>query len=171
MFCPQGFACKSRVNREYISGGGRAALPVPADTPSRLTGQSALPSLPPPGAGGHSPPPHPTAGLLDMGVAVSYAIGICCFAKWPRQSPPHQQYMETSTFSSHAPFLPTVIQYPILKIALLSLQTLYIYFKRGLRDAVEEGMATHSRILAWRILWTEEPGRLQSIGSQRVRCD
>ena len=30
-------------------------------------------------------------------------------------------------------------------------------------------MATHSRILAWRIPWTEEPGRLQSVGSQRVR--
>ena len=33
----------------------------------------------------------------------------------------------------------------------------------------EEGMATHSSILAWRIPWTEEPGGLQSIGSQRVR--
>ena len=35
----------------------------------------------------------------------------------------------------------------------------------------EEGMATHSSILAWRIPWTEEPGRLQSIGSQRARQD
>ena len=34
---------------------------------------------------------------------------------------------------------------------------------------LEEGMATHSSILAWRIPWTEEPGGLQSIGSQRVR--
>ena len=33
----------------------------------------------------------------------------------------------------------------------------------------EEGMATHFSILAWRIPWTEEPGGLQSIGSQRVR--
>ena len=32
-------------------------------------------------------------------------------------------------------------------------------------------MATHSSILAWRILWTEEPGKLQSIGSQRVGQD
>ena len=32
-------------------------------------------------------------------------------------------------------------------------------------------MATHSSILAWRILWTEEPGRLQSMGSQRVGHD
>ena len=36
----------------------------------------------------------------------------------------------------------------------------------GQDDPLEKGMATHSRILAWRILWTEEPGRLQSTGSQ-----
>ena len=35
----------------------------------------------------------------------------------------------------------------------------------------EKEMATHSSILAWRILWAEEPGRLQSMGSQRVRHD
>ena len=38
-------------------------------------------------------------------------------------------------------------------------------------DPLEEGMATHSSILAWRIPWTEEPGGLQSKGSQRVRHD
>ena len=36
------------------------------------------------------------------------------------------------------------------------------------KDPLEQGMATHSSILAWRITWTEEPGGLQSIGSQRV---
>ena len=41
----------------------------------------------------------------------------------------------------------------------------------GWEDPLEEGMATHSRILAWRIPWTEEPGGLQSMGSQRVRHD
>ena len=35
-------------------------------------------------------------------------------------------------------------------------------------DPLEKGMVTHSSILAWRIPWTEEPGRLQSMGSQRV---
>ena len=35
----------------------------------------------------------------------------------------------------------------------------------GQEDPLEEGMATHSSILAWRIPWTEEPGGLQSIGS------
>ena len=39
----------------------------------------------------------------------------------------------------------------------------------GWEDPLEKGMATHSSILAWRISWSEDPGRLQSIGSQRVR--
>ena len=38
-------------------------------------------------------------------------------------------------------------------------------------DALEEGMATHPSILAWRIPCTDEPGRLLSIASQRVGCD
>ena len=38
-------------------------------------------------------------------------------------------------------------------------------------DPMEEGMATHANILAWRIPWIEVPGRIQSIGSQRVRHD
>ena len=41
----------------------------------------------------------------------------------------------------------------------------------GREDALEEGMATHSGILAWRIPWTQESGRLQSMGSQRVGHD
>ena len=41
----------------------------------------------------------------------------------------------------------------------------------GGEDPLEEGMATQSSTLAWRIPWTEEPGGLQSMGSQRVRYD
>ena len=41
----------------------------------------------------------------------------------------------------------------------------------GREDPLEEVMATHSSILAWEILWTEEPGGLQSMGLQRVRHD
>ena len=41
----------------------------------------------------------------------------------------------------------------------------------GQEDPLEKKMATHSSILAWRIPWTEEPGRLQSTGLQRVRHD
>ena len=41
----------------------------------------------------------------------------------------------------------------------------------GQEDLLEREMATHSSILAWKIPWTEEPGRLQSMESQRVRHD
>ena len=41
----------------------------------------------------------------------------------------------------------------------------------GGEDSLEKEMATHSNILAWKIPWTEEPGRLQSMGSQRVGHD
>ena len=41
----------------------------------------------------------------------------------------------------------------------------------GGEDPLESELATHSRILAWRISWTEEPGGPQSMGSQRVRHD
>ena len=41
----------------------------------------------------------------------------------------------------------------------------------GQEDPLEEEMAAHSSILAWEILWTEEPGGLQSMRSQRVRHD
>ena len=41
----------------------------------------------------------------------------------------------------------------------------------GWEDLLEKEMATHSSILAWKISWTEEPGRLWSMGSQRVGRD
>ena len=41
----------------------------------------------------------------------------------------------------------------------------------GQEDPLEEETATHSSVLAWEIPWTEEPGRLQSMGLQRVGCD
>ena len=41
----------------------------------------------------------------------------------------------------------------------------------GREDPLEKGEAAHSRILAWEISWTEEPGGLQSMGSQRIRHD
>ena len=41
----------------------------------------------------------------------------------------------------------------------------------GLEDLLEKEMATYSSILAWKIPWTEEPGRLQSVGLQKVTQD
>ena len=53
---------------------------------------------------------------------------------------------------------------------LLGMQETQIRFL-GLEDPLEKEMAPHSSTLAWKIPWTEEPGRLQSMGSQRVRPD
>ena len=44
-------------------------------------------------------------------------------------------------------------------------------WSRGQEDPLEEGIAIHSSVLAWRIPWTEEPGRLQSMGLQKVGHD
>ena len=41
----------------------------------------------------------------------------------------------------------------------------------GWKDPLDEGLVTHPSILAWEIPWTEEPGRLQSMGSRRVGHD
>ena len=50
-------------------------------------------------------------------------------------------------------------------------ETQEIQFNPWQEDPLEESMTTHSSILAWRIPWTEDPGRLQSVGSQRVGQD
>ena len=54
--------------------------------------------------------------------------------------------------------------------AMQKTQEMWVQFLGG-EDSLEEGMATHCSILAWRIPWTEVPGALRSMGSQRVRHD
>ena len=53
---------------------------------------------------------------------------------------------------------------------MLEMPEIWVQFL-GQEDPMEEGMATHFSILAWRIPWTEEPGGLQSMGLQRVGHD
>ena len=53
---------------------------------------------------------------------------------------------------------------------LLAMREMQVQFL-GQKDPLEEGMATYSSILVWRIPWTEEPNGLQSMGLQRVRHD
>ena len=53
---------------------------------------------------------------------------------------------------------------------LLAMQETWVQ-SPGQEDPLAKGMVTHSSVLAWRIPWTEEPGGLQSMGSQRVRQD
>ena len=59
---------------------------------------------------------------------------------------------------------------PLVALMVKSLPTMQETWVQSLgwEDPVEKIMATHSNILAWRIPWTEEPGRIQSMGSQRV---
>jgi len=60
-----------------------------------------------------------------------------------------------------------VIRNPLANVGDIEVQVRSL----GQEDPLEEGAATHSSILAWRISWTEEPGRLEPIGSQRVGHD
>ena len=53
---------------------------------------------------------------------------------------------------------------------LLAMQDIWVQ-SLGREDPLENGMAIHSIILSWRIPWTEKPGWLQPMGSQRVRHD
>ena len=53
---------------------------------------------------------------------------------------------------------------------LTAIQETWVRFQ-GWEDPLEKELATHSSILAWKISWTEEPGRLQPMGSRRVGQD
>ena len=57
-----------------------------------------------------------------------------------------------------------------MRLPLQEMQETWVQSLGG-EDPLEEGMATHSSVLAWRIPWTEEPGGLQSKESQKVRHD
>ena len=61
--------------------------------------------------------------------------------------------------------------FPKVISPLLRILTGSLVLKGLIANSLEKEMATHSSILAWRIPWTEEPGGLQSMGSQRVRHD
>ena len=63
-----------------------------------------------------------------------------------------------------------VVKNPLLDVVPMQMYEIQVR-SLGWEDPLEEGMETHSSTLAWRIPWTEEPGRLQSIGSQRVEHD
>ena len=80
--------------------------------------------------------------------------------------------IETGSPALHAGSLPTEISGEAQEIGVGGGGHGLAWFQSlGWEDPLEEGMATHSRILAWRIPWTEDPGGLQSMGSQRVGYD
>ena len=67
--------------------------------------------------------------------------------------------------SSRASLVAQSVKNPSANAVKMQVQSL------GRRDPLEKEMAMHSSILVWEILWTEEPGRLQSVGSHRVGQD
>ena len=69
----------------------------------------------------------------------------------------HIQYIRTSLVAQMVKRLPTMQESCVQSL--------------GWEDPLEKEMATHSSTLAWKIPWMEEPGRLQSTGSQRVGHD
>ena len=79
-------------------------------------------------------------------------------------------FMRMILFSGSLPILLTsqMAQWAKNLPAMQEMLEIWVQFL-GWEDPLEKGMPTHSSILAWRIPWMEEPGRLQSIGSQRVR--
>ena len=68
------------------------------------------------------------------------------------------------------PRYPQVAQQERIHLLMQEMQEMQVR-SLGQEEPLEKEMAAHSSILAWRIPWTEEPGRLQSMGSQRVRPD
>ena len=70
------------------------------------------------------------------------------------------EFFGLSTYKNMPSGIKTIFQYFLL----FNLDCLFF-------RSLEKGMATHSSVLAWRISWTKEPGRLQSVGSQRVGHD
>ena len=75
----------------------------------------------------------------------------------------HQGFYSTNNLNKQGPGGSEVKTWPAMQETQV--------WSLGREDPLEEGMATHSSILAWEIPWTEEPGRLQSMQSQRVRQD
>ena len=102
---------------------------------------------------------------------------------WQNESFPNESYRVTATLRSvslthtHTPHIHTICSHisgaslvARLVNDLPAVQEIWVW-SLGWEDPLEKEMATHSSILAWKISWTEEPGGLQSMGSQRVGHD
>ena len=77
---------------------------------------------------------------------------------------PTQMFLDPPEFPPRAFFVAQMVKNPC------AMQEIWVR-SLGWEDPLEDGIATHSSILAWRIPWTEEPGGLQSMGSLRVGHD
>ena len=75
-----------------------------------------------------------------------------------------------ATLLTHISGLPRWLQGQIIHLPMQEMQEMRV-LSPGRENPLEEEMVTYSGILAWEITWTEEPGKLQSMASQRVRHD
>ena len=86
----------------------------------------------------------------------------------------HSSVLSWAGFSASSPITCLFVAQPCITLVAQTLKHLPIMLETRVRslgqeDLLEKEMATHSSTLAWKIPWKEEPGRLQSIASQRVR--
>ena len=88
-------------------------------------------------------------------------LDILLLSSFPRMC----QARQRALYYSLSLFLSILLQVPMQER-----QEIWVW-SLGWEDPLEEEMATQSSIIAWKTPWTEEPGRLQSMGSQRVRHD
>ena len=110
---------------------------------------------------------------IAVGVFTTSATWEAGSNKTQRKDIGHPLTMYKAPYLSHFNFFIIYIwlkDFPAAQIVknLPAMQETRVQFL-GQEDPLEKGMATHSNILAWRIPWTEKPGRLQFMGSQRVR--
>ena len=121
-----------------------------------------------------NPPGSSVYGILQARILEWVAMSSCRGSSWPRdqisisyQKPPYT-HTHTHTYvhiyTHRASQVALVVKNPTV------IHETWVRSLGG-EDPLEKEMVTHSSILAWRIPWTEEPGGLQSIGSQRVGHD
>ena len=84
---------------------------------------------------------------------------------------PHSSHFKISALSRLQKCKIHQLQGVGFKLGFWQLEQIKVTYLDSQEDPLEKEMATHSSTLAWRIPWTEELGRLQSTGSQRVRHD
>ena len=98
--------------------------------------------------------------ILDWGVNIPCAL-------WPNKQTQKQYSNKFNKDFKNGPWTSLMAQ----TVKHLPTKQKTRFQSLGREDPLEKEMATHSSVLAWKIPWMEEPGRLQSIGSQRVRHD